>query len=182
MVREEPLPLLRLLLQAALHSHPDGGGGIADGAGDVSSTCLGLPSLLPPEHRCQGPDQHLGQRQSGVKILNSGRKIFFCQVLGYTPPFNMCGKFEVCDADGDVQFVIQVPCILTTCCSTQASSTPYTSGIRDCPNYMIQHLLPSPGRLCHQQHAGEEGGKHWEDDLQRCQRGQGRPLPDQLPS
>ena len=43
----------------------------------------------------------------------------FLQVVGYAPPFNMCGKFEVCDAEGDVQFAIQVPCLLTTCCCTQ---------------------------------------------------------------
>ena len=35
----------------------------------------------------------------------------FLQVVGYAPPFNMCGKFEVRDAEGDVQFVIQVPCL-----------------------------------------------------------------------
>ena len=39
----------------------------------------------------------------------------FLQVVGYAPPFNMCGKFEVRDAEDDVQFVIQVPCLLTTC-------------------------------------------------------------------
>ena len=42
----------------------------------------------------------------------------FLQVVGYAPPFNMCGKFEVRDAEGDAKFVIQVPC-LTTCCGTQ---------------------------------------------------------------
>ena len=54
--------------------------------------------------------------------LQGGNNVL-TQVLGYAPPFNMCGKFEVRDADGDVQFVIQVPCIMTTCCCTQVLSS-----------------------------------------------------------
>ena len=46
-------------------------------------------------------------------------------MLGYAPPFNMCGKFEVRDAEGDAQFVIQVPCVLTTCWCNQVSSLSY---------------------------------------------------------
>ena len=37
------------------------------------------------------------------------------QVLGYSPPFEICGKFEVCDAEGEVVYVIRTPCLLTTC-------------------------------------------------------------------
>ena len=43
----------------------------------------------------------------------------FLQVVGYAPPFGMCGRFEVRDAEDNVQFVIQVPCLLTTCYYTE---------------------------------------------------------------
>ena len=63
---------------------------------------------------------HLGSvNQVAAYILDPGRKMCSWQVLGYTPPFN---SFEARDADGDVQFVIQVPCFLNTSCCTQASS------------------------------------------------------------
>ena len=46
------------------------------------------------------------------------------KVFGYAPPFNLCGKFEVRDHEGDAQFVIQVPCTLTTCwCNEVAPSS-----------------------------------------------------------
>ena len=38
----------------------------------------------------------------------------FLQVVG-----SFCGKFEVRDAEEDVQFVIQAPCLITTCGWTQ---------------------------------------------------------------
>ena len=63
---------------------------------------------------------HLGSvNQVAAYILDPGRKMCSWQVLGFTPPFN---SFEARDADGDVQFVIQVPCFLNTSCCTQASS------------------------------------------------------------
>ena len=49
-------------------------------------------------------------------------------MLGYAPPFNIRGKFEVRDAEDDVQFVIQVPCLLTTCwCNQVKIVTTYVS-------------------------------------------------------
>ena len=58
----------KLLLQAALHPHSDGGGRDSDGSGDVEASCLQLPPhpQLPAQDHCQGPDQHLGQCQPGL--------------------------------------------------------------------------------------------------------------------
>ena len=43
------------------------------------------------------------------------------QVLGYSPPCTACGKFEVSDAEDEVQYLIRTPCVVTTCCYSEAS-------------------------------------------------------------
>ena len=65
----------------------------------VRAQVAALPSLTPPQGR------HLGTVQ---------------QVIGYAPPLNACGKFEVSDFEGNILFVITTPCLVTTCCCTQA--------------------------------------------------------------
>ena len=45
------------------------------------------------------------------------------QVLGYSPPFEICGKFEVCDAEGEVVYVIRTPASSPPAGATTPSSS-----------------------------------------------------------
>ena len=56
----------------------------------------------------------VNQVRKNVQRLWSQLNTLFLQVVG-----NLCGKFEVRDAEDDVQFVIQAPRLITTCGWTQ---------------------------------------------------------------
>jgi len=39
------------------------------------------------------------------------------------PPCTMCGQFEVCNKDKEAIYIINTPCVLTTCCCTEVAFT-----------------------------------------------------------
>ena len=73
---------------------------------------------------------------SVVQVLNKKeclKTIFLKKVLD-----NMCGNFEVHDLEGNAQFVIEVPCLLTTCWCYQVEP-PSQDGFSTSPGGLPDH-------------------------------------------